>query len=51
MKNNHIERFISVDIIYTTYDKTRNFKAIFKIKKKGDTGSLQQAAKKLKAIP
>ena len=48
MKNNHVERFISVDKIYTTYDKTRNFKAIFKIKKKADTGSLIAGRNKTK---
>ena len=51
MKNNHVERFISVDKIYTTYDKTRNFKAIFKIKKKADTGSLIAGSNKTKNDP
>ena len=46
-----MERFISVDRIYTTYDKTRNFKEIFKIKKKADTGSLTAGSNKTKNDP
>ena len=43
--NKSIKRFISVDNIYSTYERTRNFKEIFGITRKGKVGGLTPGKK------
>lgn len=43
--NKNIKRFISIDNIFSTYEKTRNFKKIFGISKKAKTGGLTPGKK------
>ena len=43
--NKNIKRFISIDNIFSTYEKTRNFKKIFGISRKAKTGGLTPGKK------
>ena len=51
MKVENIKRFISIDKIFTTYDRTKNFKKIFGVKKKANIGDLLPDNKKTKIDP
>ena len=46
-----IKRFLSIDKIYSTYERTRNFKKIFGITRKGKTGGLEPGKKDDKTDP
>ena len=41
----NIKRFLSVDKIYSTYERTRNFKKIFGVTRKGKVGGLEPGKK------
>ena len=49
--NKDIKRFCSKDKIYSTYERTRNFKKIFGITKKAKVGGLEPGGKKDKIDP
>ena len=42
------KRFLSVDKIYSTYERTRNFKKIFGVTRKGKVGGLRTWKKEMK---
>ena len=51
MINNNIKRFISIDNIYSTYERTKNFKKIFGVTKKTTVGGLTPGKKGDKIDP
>jgi len=49
--NKDIKRFRSIDKIYSTYEKTKNFKKIFGVTRKAKVGGLEPGKKKDKIDP